>query len=266
MTTILVFFAAHWFLSAFVQSLFLHRYASHGQFKLSPFWEKFFYILTFVAQGPSFLNPRAYAILHKMHHAYSDDVKDPHSPHQSTNIFKMMWKTALIYDDILKGRVKPEPRFDKEYPVFSAIDWFSSTWVSRLTLGALITFVYFAFVPMDALWLYALLPLQWIMGPIHGAMVNWGGHKYGYRNYKHIRDESKNTLPIDFLIGGELYQNNHHAAQNSPNFARKWWEIDTTYAVMRVLNFAGIIELKQRKPSLARTKSVARTGELAKAA
>jgi stearoyl-CoA desaturase (delta-9 desaturase) len=30
----------------------------------------------------------------------------------------------------------------------------------------------------------------------------------------------------------------------SPNFAARWFEIDTTYQVMRVLNFLGIIRLK----------------------
>eukprot|EP01036_Dinobryon_divergens_P038408 gene38408-50429_t len=31
-------------------------------------------------EGSSFLSPRAYAILHRMHHAFSDTKRDPHSP------------------------------------------------------------------------------------------------------------------------------------------------------------------------------------------
>ena len=69
---ILIFFVVHWYLSLFVQTFYLHRYAAHKMFTMNPFWEKAFYLLTYTAQGSSFLSPRAYAILHRMHHAFSD--------------------------------------------------------------------------------------------------------------------------------------------------------------------------------------------------
>ena len=49
-------------------------------FTMSKGWERFFYLCTYVTQGSSFLSPRGYAILHRMHHAFSDTPKDPHSP------------------------------------------------------------------------------------------------------------------------------------------------------------------------------------------
>ena len=57
------------------------------------------------------------------------------------------------------------------------------------------------------------------MGPVHGAIVNWAGHKIGYRNYD-SDDNSKNTLVFDVLTMGELFQNNHHKWGQAPNFAR----------------------------------------------
>jgi stearoyl-CoA desaturase (delta-9 desaturase) len=71
------------------------------------------------------------------------------------------------------------------------------------------------------------------MGPIQGAIVNWFGHKMGYRNYK-IEDHSKNTTPWGVLLMGELFQNNHHKDKDNANFARKWYEFDLTYVIMRV--------------------------------
>lgn len=47
------------------------------------------------------------------------------------------------------------------------------------------------------------------MGAVHGAIVNRAGHMIGYINHK-LDDHSKNTLPLEILTVGELFQNNHH--------------------------------------------------------
>ena len=65
---ILAFFLAHWYLSVLMQTLFLHRYAAHQMFTMSSRWGKVFYVLTFIGQGSSFLSPRAYGIMHRLHH------------------------------------------------------------------------------------------------------------------------------------------------------------------------------------------------------
>ena len=93
MVAILVLFVLHWQLSVFCQTFFLHRYGAHRMFTMSKGWERFFYLLTYVTQGSSFLNPRGYAILHRMHHAFSDTEKDPHSPRNFRDVFSMMWAT-----------------------------------------------------------------------------------------------------------------------------------------------------------------------------
>jgi stearoyl-CoA desaturase (Delta-9 desaturase) len=114
------------------------------------------------------------------------------------------------------------------------------SWPMRIVWGA--GFVAFYAVFATATWQWALVPFHWIMGAVHGAIVNWGGHSYGYRNFP-LDDRSRNTLPVDFLTGGELFQNNHHKYPMSPNFAARWFEIDTTYQVMRVLQWLGIIDM-----------------------
>ena len=54
MLTIFLIFIAHWYLSLFVQTFFLHRYASHQMFTTSKFMEKIFFVVTLLAQGSSF--------------------------------------------------------------------------------------------------------------------------------------------------------------------------------------------------------------------
>lgn len=240
---ILIFFLCHWFLSLFCQTFFLHRYASHKMFTTSPFWEKTFYLLTFISQGSSFLNPRAYAIMHRMHHAYSDTEKDPHSPHFIKDVWGLMMKTKRIYQDFVRYKTEPEPAFKGNYPVWPLIDRISDSWFVRIGFGVAYFLFYLAFA--THWWMFALLPVHFLIGPIQGAIVNWCGHKYGYSNYNN-HDHSKNSLPVDFLLMGELMQNNHHKSPNSPNFAKKWWEIDPTWPVMWVLNGIGIIKLRKQ--------------------
>lgn len=239
MTVILVFFVTHWLVSVFCQTFFLHRYGAHRQFTLSRGWERAFHLLTYVAQGPSYLNPRAYAILHRMHHAFSDTERDPHSPVFFGSVFSMMWKTKERYDNYAYRRVEPEPRFEGGYPEWPALDKLGQSWPMRIFWSAAYTAVYFVFAPSP--WFFLLLPAHYIMGPIHGAIVNWGGHKYGYRNFESA-DRSRNTLVFDFLTFGELFQNNHHEFSMSPNFAVRRFEIDPAYPIIKLLAAVGIVK------------------------
>ncbi len=237
---IAIFFFSHWYLSLFTQTFFLHRYASHRQFDLSPLKEKIFYILTFIFQGASTLSVYAYAVMHRMHHAYSDTEKDPHSPHFFKNVFAMMWHTKEIYNSILTGKFSPGKAFEKDVPRWKTFEDFYDKWYVRLGWGILYTLYYLKFA--TAWWMFLLLPIHYLMGPVHGAIVNWAGHKYGYRNFD-LPDKSRNTLPIDFLMLGELYQNNHHKHPASPTLAYRWWEIDFCYPVMKVLHWLRVIRL-----------------------
>lgn len=240
---VLIFFLAHWFLSLFCQTFFLHRYASHKMFTMSHFWERFFYGLTILLQGSSFLNPRAYAIMHRMHHAYSDTEKDPHSPHFFKDVWQMTMRTKDIYLNYAKYKVEPEKPFQGTYPEWPLMDKISNMWSVRILfgIGYLLFYIFFA----TQWWMFLLLPVHFFMGPIHGAIVNWCGHKYGYSNYDN-HDHSKNSLPLDFLLMGELFQNNHHKSPNSVNFAKKWFEFDPTYPIVLLLNKLRVIRLRRQ--------------------
>lgn len=239
---ILIFFLAHWFLSLFCQTFFLHRYASHKMFTMNKFWERFFYGFTIFTQGASFLNPRAYAIMHRMHHAYSDTEKDPHSPHFFKDVWEMTMQTKEIYLNYAKHKVEPEKAFRGSYPEWPLLDKITNYWSVRILfgLGYLAFYLYFA----TAWWMFLLLPVHFFMGPVHGAIVNWCGHKYGYSSFDN-QDHSRNTVPVDLFLMGELMQNNHHKSPNSINFAKKWFEFDPTYPVILVLHKLHIIRIKR---------------------
>lgn len=229
----LIILFIHWHLSVFTQSFFLHRYCSHKQFRMNQFWETFFYLFTYMVQGASFLNPRSYAIMHLNHHKFSDTRNDPHSPIEEPHFFKMMKKTLFEYQSILNS--------DLKYwgPEINVLDNFAK----KKSNIALWIFIYSAIyylldIPIPY---YLLIPIHAFLGPIQGAIVNWCGHKYGYRNFS-LKDNSHNLLAIDFLCGGELYQNNHHRFSSKMNFASKWFEFDSTYLVCKLLLKLSIIK------------------------
>lgn len=238
---IVAFFVGHWLLSVFFQTFYLHRYGAHRMFVMSRGWERFFHLCTYVFQGSSYLNPRGYAILHRMHHAYSDTEGDPHSPRVHKNPVSMMNHTRVLYRGINAGTVPVEARFEGGYPTWPLIDRIGQSRFSSLTWGALYTLFYIHF--HTATWQFALLPFHWFMGPVHGAIVNWFGHWLGYRNFDQ-NDESKNTLLFDFLTFGELFQNNHHRYGSRPNFAVRWFEVDPAYLFIWVFARLGILEIR----------------------
>ena len=212
-------------------------------FTMSKFTEKVFFVLTWIFQGSNYLSAYGYGIMHRMHHAYADTPEDPHSPKYDESIIKMMWKTKTIYSAITSKKMIVDSRFTQNVPEWPVFDKFARSWVSRLGWGAAYFFFFTQFV--TAPWQYALLPVAWMMAPIHGVVINWFAHKYGYTNFK-VGDTSKNLLPFDFLMMGESYHNNHHKHGSRANFGGfRWHELDPTYMVIILLDKLNVIQLKK---------------------
>ncbi|PHR26677.1 MAG: acyl-CoA desaturase [Fluviicola sp.] len=237
---ILIFIISHWYLSLFSQTFFLHRYAAHKMFEMSNFWEKVFYIFTFITQGSSYLSPYAYGVLHKMHHTYTDTEKDPHSPKYDKTIFSMMWRTKELYSSIFDKTVDIDDEFTNGVPQWQAFEKFAHNWMVRLLWAAAYTAFYVIYA--DAWWVFLFLPVHFIMGPLHGAVINWFAHKFGYRNFN-TDNTSVNLMPFDFLMFGEGYHNNHHKNAQNPNFGSKWYELDPAYPIIKFLDFVRVIRI-----------------------
>ncbi|HYC40171.1 MAG TPA: acyl-CoA desaturase [Chitinophagaceae bacterium] len=244
MAFIIVFFISHWYLSLFSQTFFQHRYAAHGAFTMNRFWERVFFVVAYVTQGSSYMSPRAYGIMHRMHHAYADTEKDPHSPAYDRNIFAMMWRTRVVYLNILERKIPIEPRFTKNLPEWNWFDKWGNSWLSRLLWVGVYVFLYVLFAP--SLWFYFLLPLHAAMGPVHGVIINWFAHKYGHVEYP-ADNSSKNMFNVDFLMLGEAYHNNHHAFPSRANFATRKGDFDFCFLIIRALHKLKVIRLRDER-------------------
>lgn len=247
MVFVLVFFFAHWYLSLFAQTFFHHRYAAHQMFSMSPFWEKFFFIYSYFVQGSSYLSPYVYGAMHRMHHAYADTELDPHSPKYDSGMMKMMMRTRKVYLDIERKITPNVGSFYKNLPTWEWFDKMASSKLNRLGwIGIYITF-YVLFAP--SLWWLLLVPAHIIMGPLHGVVINWFAHKYGYTNFE-VKDTSKNLMPVDILMLGEGFHNNHHKFGARPNFGVKWFEFDPVYPFIWFFDKVGIVKLARQSAAV----------------
>ena len=244
MLIIILFFVCHWYLSLFMQTFMQHRYAAHAAFSMNKFWERFFYIFTYITQGSSYVSPRAYAIMHRMHHAYTDTDKDPHSPIFDLTIFKMMWKTRQVAAGIYDKTYEVEARFEKNVPDWPWMDKIADSVVSRLGWIAIYIAVYVMYAP--SFWWYLLIPIHITMVPVHGMIINWFAHKYGSKNFT-LKNTSTNLFKVDIFMMGEGYHNNHHKNPSSTNFGFKWYELDPTYLIIRFLSWAKVIKINKLK-------------------
>ena len=139
-------------------------------------------------------------------------------------------------------RVELEAQFTKDMPKWKRFDTMAGHWGSRIFWG--LFYIGFYFVFSTQWWMYLLLPVHFLTGPIHGAVMNLFAHKYGYTNFE-VNNTSKNLLPLDFLMLGESYHNNHHKRGNNPNFGFRWFELDPVYGVIRLFHAVGIVKLKK---------------------
>lgn len=248
---VFIFFVAHWYLSLFFQTFFQHRYAAHQAFTMSKTWERIFFIGTFIFQGSSYLSTRAYAIMHRIHHAYTDTEDDPHSPSYSPNVFSMMWGTWKFYSAVYNKTADIDPKFTKNVPDWPVFDKIAGSILPRI--GWVVVYILFYVKYAAAPWMFALIPIHVVMSPVHGAIINWFAHKYGYKNFEQ-KNTSENLLHVDFLMLGESYHNNHHKNPSSINFGVKWHEVDPIYPIILLFNKMGIIHVPKAAKNTLNTQ------------
>lgn len=211
-------------------------------FDMSPFMEKVCYVLTFICQGSSYLSPYTYGIMHRLHHEHADTEHDPHSPSHDGTVFKMMWRTYTIYTGIFSEEILIDEKYKTKLPNWASFDRIvCSIWVRMLWVLVYVTF-YYSFSP--SICLFLLIPVHMLMGPIHGVIVNWCSHKYGYINFE-TKDQSTNLMAVDLLMMGEGLHNNHHKFPSRANFGIKKNEFDPSFPLIYLLDKVGLIRLRR---------------------
>jgi stearoyl-CoA desaturase (delta-9 desaturase) len=227
-----------------------HRLLTHRSFKTSAGLRGLFGILgTMSVEGPVI----SWVADHRKHHAYSDRLGDPHSPHVDHGVG---WRGALrglahahvgwLFDHSQRGareRFAPDLVAD---PVISFVD---STFVLWSLVGLAIPF-----------------GLGYLIGGTVAAGLEgmvWGGvarifllhhvtysinslcHFFGRRRFA-TSDHSRNLLWLAPLSFGEAWHNNHHAFPTSAMHGMGRREIDLSGILIAGLERAGLVWDVQR--------------------
>lgn len=220
-------------------TVFYHRGLTHGAVRLSPLTRRFV-----VATGSwvTGLDPKGWAVMHRMHHAYSDTAQDPHSP-QHYGIFGVMLAQLRSYQRVLRGLLRNDPEIaavakDLDFPVnvLNRKKLWILPYLLHIAIGLGIA------LSLDAWWLGYCYFLGIMSHPIQGWMVNSLGHAHGYRNFE-TTDASRNNTLVAALVFGEGYQNNHHQYPASAKFSVRWFEVDLGYVLCRVLQAFGALKI-----------------------
>jgi len=202
-----------------------HRYFSHRAYKLNRFWQ---FALAFLAQTSGQKGALWWAAHHRDHHLNSDRKEDLHSPvHEGFWWSHLGWILSDEYDGYDPKRIAdfskyPELRFLNKYHLLPTIVYGTAIYL---------VFGYSAFV-----WGFLVSTVALYHGTF---LINSLSHIWGSRRFA-TPDESRNNWVLAIFTCGEGWHNNHHYFMSSVRQGIRWWEVDFTFYVLRVLSWVGI--------------------------
>jgi stearoyl-CoA desaturase (delta-9 desaturase) len=199
-----------------------HRYLTHHSYKTYPVISKLFALLGCLGGTGSSIS---WASIHVNHHLNSDKSTDPHSPdHKGLKIFLLNYEKEL--DSSTKWKIKklitdPYHRFLHRHYFLLIIFWS----ILLFVLGGI----------------YLVLYLHWIPATVTIVMsniVNYVGHSPSfigsYRRYN-LPDRSVNNWLWSLPSWGETLHNTHHRFPKKFNLSERWWEIDISGLIIKLI-------------------------------
>jgi stearoyl-CoA desaturase (delta-9 desaturase) len=231
-------FAAAYLLNIVTITVGYHRGLAHGAVRLHPGLRA---TVVHLGSWVTGLDPKAWVVMHRMHHAHSDTAEDPHSP-ANVGILGIGLEQLRSYERVLGGLMKNRPRYTKHAKDLDfEVHWLNrrGLWFLPYLLHALTGLLLAA----SGLWLLGLAYFFGMMShPIQGGLVNSLGHAIGGRNFD-TKDNSRNNLLVAWLVFGEGLQNNHHRFPKSAKFSYRSWEPDAGFLACLALETLGLLSV-----------------------
>jgi stearoyl-CoA desaturase (delta-9 desaturase) len=173
--------------------------------------------------GPG--SPLAWVAIHINHHLNSDKPQDPHSPHfKGLKIFTLDYVDSLDINTKWRMRSLIKDRFQQflHRYYFMIILSYSAL---LFMIGGIELMIFFHWTPA-------------FITAVMSNVVNYIGHKPNgigsYRTYN-INDYSTNNWIWAIPSWGEAWHNNHHRHPKHSYFGEKWYEIDISGLIIRLI-------------------------------
>jgi sn-1 stearoyl-lipid 9-desaturase len=205
-----------------------HRLLTHRGYK-TPKWVEYFLTVcaTLALEG----GPIFWVATHRIHHQFSDQEGDPHSPIDGTWWAHMGWiltGKSMHHDTETLARYVPDLTKDKFH-----------VWLTK-----------YHYVPMIVvgLILLAIGGLPWLLWGIFFRTVfllhctwavNSASHIWGPRRFA-TKDLSTNNVWVALFTFGEGWHNNHHAHPVSARHGLAWYEVDVNWYGIWLLKKLGL--------------------------
>jgi len=210
-----------------------HRYFSHRTYRLGRVPQ---FLLAFLAQTSGQKGALWWAARHRDHHRLSDSPEDIHSPvTQGFWYAHVGWVLDGDHDDY-------DPKAIADFAKFPELVFLDRHhWICPWALGT----ATFAFGVATGLGGFAALTTGFVLSTVllwHGTFfINSLAHVWGTRRFE-TGDHSRNNFFLALLTLGEGWHNNHHHYQASCRQGLRWWEVDITFYVLKVLSWIGVVK------------------------
>jgi len=207
-----------------------HRLLTHRGFKTPRWLERL--LATFgtlaIQSGPI-----AWVTTHRVHHAFTETDKDPHSPRNGTYWSHIGWifkGTAQIQPKNVTEKYSPDLLRDP-YLRFLEKYYYMTSVIAGVGLWA---------IGGWSMLLWGVF-FKTVIGWHSTWLVNSATHLWGTRRFE-TTDDSRNNGIIAAVTFGEGWHNNHHAYPRSARHGLTWREFDVNWLQIRVLEKLGLIK------------------------
>ncbi|MGQ0633495.1 MAG: acyl-CoA desaturase [Planctomycetaceae bacterium] len=229
-----LFLGLHFVTACFGITLGYHRLLTHGSL-IVPQPLKYFFSLCGMLSAEG--SPLMWVATHRKHHVHSDGEEDPHSPRHGFWWSHMLWfypaETKAEMHELFT-RWAPDMYKDPVQRFFHR-----TFMIYPLLLGIALYSAGQYFLGQGLSWVLWGLCFRMVVAYHSTWFVNSATHLWGYRNYE-TTDRSRNLWWVALVSYGEGWHNNHHAHQRLAVHGHRWWEVDVTYMVIRLLKATGL--------------------------
>jgi sn-1 stearoyl-lipid 9-desaturase len=229
-----------------------HRLLTHRGYKTPKFVEYFLTVCATLALegGPIF-----WVATHRIHHQFSDQEGDPHSPIDGKWWSHMGWilvGRSMHHDTKTLARYVPDLARDRFH-----------VWITKYHYVPIVVLAAVLFAAGGLPFLMCGIFLRTVLGLHFTWLVNSATHMWGSRRFK-TRDLSTNNWWVALLSFGEGWHNNHHAHPTSSRHGLKWYEIDFNWYGIWTLKLLGLAHQVQtvKLSELNRKDAPAPNGQL----